>query len=156
MTLNPCNLPTNNPDTGIADSYDPNVDVVRVIDPYTGTFKPWKSYAIDAKNLDGLYVNQIRYLLTVGNTGLSWAKVLELKQNMKAWEAAWMAGAFPPNMKNGQRRTCNTEYNPDTLQVRGYNMHENFEAFPPVGFNPAWIPDGFWSHYDMSWPKLKA
>lgn len=155
MPVNPCGLPTDHPEVEGTSNYDANVDIIREIDPYTGTFKTWKSYAIDAKNLDMLYVNQVRYLLTTKNTGLSWEKLLELRRNMKAWEAAWMLGAFPPNMKNGQRRTCNTAYTPDTLQVKGWNMHENFDNFPPVGFKLAWIPEGFWNHYDVSWPKLK-
>lgn len=151
MPTNPCGLPTNHPETGGGTTnYDPNVDVVREIDPHTGTFKSWKSYAIDAKNLDMLYLNQLRYLLTTRNTGLPWEKVLEAKHNMKDWERIWLANAFPYNL-----RTCGTNINPETLPVKGWNLHEYFEAFPPVGFNLAWIPEGFWRHYDESWPRLK-
>jgi len=151
--LNPCGLPTDHPNVGgIPDQYDENVDKVRVLDPYTGTFKPYKSYAIDAKNLDMATINQVRYLLTPANTGLPWAKVLEIKRNVKAWESAYMSGAFPAPKK---KRTCSTDINPETLPVEGYNMHELFAAFPPVGFNLAWIPEGFWNHYDESFPKLK-
>jgi len=151
MPTNPCGLPTDHPDTGGGTyNYDPNVDIVREVDPYTGTFKSWKSYAIDAKNLDMLYVNQLRYLLTTRNTGLPWEKVLEVKRNMKEWEKVWMANAFPYNL-----RTCGAIITPDTLPVKGWNMHENFDAFPPVGFNLTWVPEGFWRHYDMSWPRLK-
>ena len=150
--INPCGLPTNNPDvSGGTSNYDPNVDDPKVIDPDTGTFKAWKTYAIDAKNLDGMYVNQIRYLLTTQNTGItSWDDLVALRLNMKEWEKVWMANAFPYNL-----RTCGTVINAKTLPVKGWNMHENFEHFPPRGFELRWIPEGFWDHYDESWPKLK-